>query len=73
MGALKRRTLITLGLSALAVLSVAALPAGVFAHEPADTCPNPALFGQSDADAGSSMEQAGQAGIEDQGVRGDPR
>ena len=39
---------IKLVLPALAALFVIALPAGVFAHEPSDTCPNPALFGHSD-------------------------
>jgi hypothetical protein len=35
-------------LPALAALFVIALPAGVSAREPADTCQNPALYGQSD-------------------------
>jgi hypothetical protein len=40
--------LIKLGLPALAALFVIALPAGVSAREPADSCQNPALYGQSD-------------------------
>jgi PASTA domain len=45
---LRRRTLIQLVLPALAALLMIALPTGVSAREPADSCQNPALFGQSD-------------------------
>jgi PASTA domain len=47
---LRRGILIKLVLPALAVLFVIALPAGVSAREPADSCPSPALYGQSDDD-----------------------
>ena len=47
---MKRRTSIQLVLTALAALLVVALPAGVSAREPAGTCQNAALYGQSDDD-----------------------